>query len=97
MVFTNIKKSDFDAVGLIGFDDLLTAFEYELDVVKNKQGLFFGFSVNSRFMHDIEPGRVWQKEMAMRKEREAIRLVEFKKVEKQNATALENLYKEVFR
>lgn len=97
VVGENLKKPGFDAMGSIGFDDLFTAFNYTLDVVKAGNNLYFSYSVNSHFLQDIEPGRTWQKEMAERKENEALRKVEMKKIHKEHAAALENLYLEIFK
>lgn len=97
VVAKNLTKSDFDATGTIGFNDLFTAFDYSLDVVKAGKNLYFSYSVNSRFLQDIEPGRTWQKEMTQRKESDAQRKVEMDKIHKANAEALERLYHEIFK
>lgn len=97
VVDANIVKSDFDATGSIGFEDLLSAFDYELNVVKVGKNIYFSYDVISRFLRDLEPGRTWQKEMTSRKESEAVRKVEMQKVMKANANALEMLYKEIFK
>lgn len=97
VVEENLKKPDFDVTGMTGYDDLFTAFDYQLDAAKVGQILYFNYSVNSRFMHDIEPGRTWQKEMESRKQNEAQRKVEMQKINKANASALEKMYKEIFK
>ena len=97
VVAANLQKPDFDASGAVGYNDLLTAFDYGLDVAKNGQGVYFSYSVNSRFLRDIEPGRTWQKEMAGRKENDARMKVEMQKINKANAAALEKMYKEIFK
>jgi hypothetical protein len=97
VVEENLKKADFDAMGTVGFDDLFTAFEYQLDVIKAGKNLYFSYSVNSRFLLDLVPGVTWQKEMAQRKENEANRKVEMQKLYKANGAALEKLYKEIFK
>lgn len=97
VVADNLKKSDFDATGIIGYNDLFTAFEYELNAVKTGQNIYFSYSVQSRFLHDIEPGRTWQKEMTEHKKNDALAKIEMQKVQKANATAFEKLYKEIFK
>lgn len=97
VVAENLKKPDFDAMGTIGYNDLLTAFDYELDVVKTGQNVYFSYSVNSRFLRDIEPGRTWQKEMADRKKNDARMKKEMQKAQKANEAAYEKLYKEIFK
>lgn len=97
VVEENLKKSDFDASGTVGYNDLLTAFDYELNAVKAGQNVYFSYSVNSRFLRDIEPGRTWQKEMASRKENYARMKAEIQKTQKANSAALEKMYKEIFK
>lgn len=97
VVSENLQKLDFDAVGTTGYNDLLTAFDYGLNVVKSGQNVYFSYSVNSRFLRDIEPGRTWQKEMAGRKENDARMKVEMQKINKSNGAALEKMYKEIFK
>lgn len=97
VVSENLQKPDFDATGTIGYNDLLTAFDYELDVVKSGQTLYFSYSVNSRFLKDIEPGRSWQKEMTARKANDAQMKVEMQKTLEANEAALEALYNEIFK
>jgi len=97
VVNANLQKSDFDASGKISYNDLLTAFDYELAVVKVGQNVYFSYEAQSRFLFDIEPGRSWQKEMNMRKEHDAKSKIEMGKLEKANAVALEKFYKEVFK
>jgi hypothetical protein len=97
VVAENLQKPDFDAAGTTGYNDLLTAFDYGLNVVKTGQNVYFSYSVNSRFLRDIEPGRTWQKEMAGRKENDARMKVEMQKINKANGAALEKMYKEIFK
>mgnify|MGYP000855191705 CR=1 FL=1 len=97
VVSKNLTKSDFDATGTIGFNDLFTAFEYTFDAVKAGKNLYFSYSVNSRFMQDIVPGVTWQREMANRKEAEAQGKIEMDKIYKANDSALEKLYTEIFK
>ena len=56
VVAKNLTKSDFDATGTIGFNDLFTAFDYSLDVVKAGKNLYFSYSVNSRFCRILSAG-----------------------------------------
>lgn len=97
VVSENLKKPDFDASGEIGYNDLFTALEYQLAVVKVGEDVYFSYDVHSRFLTDLEPGRTWQKEMNMRKESDALAKVEMGKVQKANAGAVEKLYKEIFK
>ena len=97
VVDANIKKPDFDVSGAVGYNDLFTAFEYELDAVKLAKNVYFSYSVQSRFLRDIEPGRTWQKEMDDRKKNDALSKIEIQKVQKANAAALEKMYKEIFK
>lgn len=97
VVEENIKKPDFDVTGTVGYDDLLSAFEYQLDAVKIGKNIYFNYSVNSKFLLDIEPGRTWQKEMTQRKESEVARKAEMQKIYKTNGVAMEKLYKEIFK
>ncbi|GAB1414895.1 hypothetical protein MASR2M117_03010 [Paludibacter sp.] len=97
VIAANMVKPDFDAMGTIGFDDLFTAFDYELNVVKVGKSIYFSYDVTSRFLRDIEPGRTWQKEMNSRKEAEAQRKVEMQKLMKTTASSFEKLYQEIFK
>jgi len=97
VVEANLKKDDFDLSGSIGYNDLFSAFTYELDAVVAGKKLYFSYSVNSVFLHDIEPGRTWQKEMASRKEQAETAKIEMDKVKKSNSKALEMLYQEIFK
>jgi hypothetical protein len=97
VVEANLEKSDFAATGSAGYDDLLTAFDYELNVSKIGKDVYFSYSVSSRFLRDIEPGRTWQKEMADRKKNDALMKTELQKTQKANAAALEKMYKEIFK
>ena len=97
VVADNLQKSDFNAVGSTGYNDLLTAFDYGLNVGKAGQNVYFSYIVSSRFLRDIEPGVTWQKEMALRKESDAKMKVELKKINKANGAALEKMYKEIFK
>jgi hypothetical protein len=97
VVEENLKKSNFDAKGTAGYNDLLTAFDYGLNAVNTGQNVYFSYSVNSRFLRDIEPGRTWQKEMAGRKENDARMKVEMQKINIANGAALEKMYKEIFK
>lgn len=97
VVDANFKKPDFDVHGAIGYNDLLTAFEYELNAVKVGKNVYFSYGVDSRFMRDIKLGRTWQKEMADRKTNDANLKIEMQKLHKANAVALEKMYKEIFK
>lgn len=97
VVEENLQKSDFDAVGATGYNDLLAAFDYFLNVAKVGKEVYFGYMVNSRFLRDIEPGRTWKEEMALRKDSDAKMKVELKKINKKNGPALEKMYKEIFK
>lgn len=98
VVAANLLKPDFDATGEIGFNDLLTAFEYGLDAVKvGGKDLYISYRVSSRFLLDLQPGRTWQKEMAERKSFDAASKKAMQQVQKANEKSLEALYKEIFR
>lgn len=97
VVAENLQKSDFNVTGSTGYNDLLTAFDYALNVGKAGQNVYFSYMVSSRFLRDIEPCRTWPKEMASRKENDAKMKVELKKVNKTNSAALEKMYKEIFK
>ena len=98
VVEANLRKPDFDASGTIGFDDLHTAFDYEMDMVKvGGKNLYVSYSVNARLLVDIVPGVTWQREMASRKEAEAARKAEMQKIYRANAAAIEKYYKEITR
>lgn len=95
VVTANLQKPDFAAMGQIGYNDLFTAFDYDLNAVKSGKNLYVSYSVQSRFLHDIEPGRTWQKEMTDRKNFDAKSKEEMQKVQKANGAALEKFYKEI--
>lgn len=95
VVEENLKKPDFDATGSIGYNDLYTAFEYDLDVIKVKNNLYFTYTVKTRLLLDLVPGVTWQREMAGRKEQERLWKIEQERLNKENAAALEKLYKEI--
>lgn len=97
VVSENLQKPDFDAEGTLGFNDLLTAFEYQLNVVKAGQDLYFSYSANTRFLLDLVPGVTWQKEMASRKAADEQMKVETQKVMKANAAQFEKLYKKILK
>lgn len=97
VVKENLKKSDFRATGEIGFNDLHSAIDYELDVKKVGQNVFFWYTVYPGLIRDLLPGRTWQKEMAERKENYANAQKEIQKTQKANANAFEMLYKEIFK
>jgi hypothetical protein len=97
VVAENLKKSDFDVSGQIGYNDVLSAFDYDLDAVKVGENVYFSYGVYSRLLTDIEPGRTWQKEMAQRKENDANMQIELQKTQKANAAGLEKMYKEIFK
>lgn len=95
VVEANLLKPDFDATGSIGYDDLHSAFDYSMDVVKVGKNLYFSYNVNTRLLLDLVPGVTWQKEMANRKAMEVARKAEMQKIYKSNGAALEKLYKEI--
>lgn len=97
VVAENLKKSDFSATGEIGFNDLHSAIEYELNVEKIGKNVFFWYTVSPPLLRDLLPGRTWQKEMAERKENYANAQKELQKTQKANAKAFEMLYKEIFK
>jgi hypothetical protein len=97
VVAANLAKPDFEATGTLGFNDLLSAFDYELNVAKVGQNVYFCYDVFSCFLRDLLPGRTWQKEMATRKQVDAQAKIELKKTQKANAAALEKMYKEIFK
>jgi len=97
VVKENLQKPDFDATGQIGYNDLLSAFEYGLNVVKAGQNVYFSYSVYSRLLTDIEPGRTWQQEMAQRKENDLQSKAAIQQVQKANEAGLEKMYKEIFK
>lgn len=97
VVSENLKKSDFAATGQVGYNDLMSAFDYSLNVSKGGKNVFFSYDVTARLAHDLEPGNTWQKEMSMRKNFDAKTKVEMQKVNKANAKGLEMFYKEVFK
>jgi hypothetical protein len=97
VVEENLKKSDFDVSGSAGFNDLFTAFTYELSAVKIDKNIFFSYCVSTRFLLEVEPGRTWQQEMASRKEFDKRTKIAMQKTQKDNAVMLEKLYKEIFK
>lgn len=97
VVAENSSKDDFDVTGSAGYNDLFTAFDYDLIASKSGDAIYFCYSVTSRFLTDIEPGRTWQKEMTDRKNFDAKSKVEMQKVQKANDKSLEMFYKEVFK
>lgn len=97
VITANMEKPDFAAMGQVGYNDLFSAFEYDLNATKAGKNLYVSYGVQSRFLHDIEPGRTWQKEMADRKDFDAKSKVEMQKVQKANEKSLEMMYKEIFK
>lgn len=97
VVEANLKKSNFDAEGDIGYSDLFASITYDLNVVQVGKDLYFQYGAYECLCHDLKPGDTWQGEMAMRKEMEAQRKVAMKQTEKANEAAFEMLYKEIFK
>ncbi len=97
VVAANLKKTDFDASGQIGYDDLFSAFSYELNAVKVGQDVYFSYDVNANFISDLQPGLSWQKEMAQRKEQDAQTKAAMDMLRQLNGNAFEKLYLELFK
>jgi hypothetical protein len=97
VVSDNLKKPRFDAMGEIAYEDLYTAFDYSLNMVKAGKDLFSCYGVESRFMIDLLPGVTWQKEMADRVDFAKRTKVAMKETAKANDAAFEKLYIEIFK
>lgn len=97
VVAANQKKPDFSVSGEIGYDDVLSAFDYGLDAENVGPNLFFRYSVSGRFIVDFLPGRTWQSEMAMLKEMDVQAKASFQQLLKTSGASFEMLYKEIFK
>ena len=97
VVSENLQKPDFAAKGQAGFNDLLAACEFSMNMGMAGKNLYVSYTVHSRLYNDLEPGKTWQQEMALRKDNEAKSKAAMQQVQKSNSTAMEKLYKEIFK